>query len=146
MKEFKDMKPMKCAGHKFMASGGFTGSSMPAGSSKVKSYVRKPPSAKPSKANFKRRAVLPGGLANGGAARTTSTEVALASGKYANGGNAQGAKSTKANFNRALATDKMLEQRNVARSPAPAQRAGGLVPYSKTPMIRAGVTGKKSQS
>lgn len=125
MKDFKDMKPMKCAGHKFMADGGFTGSAMPTGSSKVKSYIRKPPSGKPSKANFKRRAELPGGLANGGAARTTSTEAALAGGKYAAGGKAK---------HDDVAADKALIKSELAKR---GLKTGGLAPYSKAPLIKS---------
>jgi len=85
MKDYRDMKPMKRAGHEFMADGGFTGS---AGAQAVKPYMRKTP-GKPAKPDFKRRAMLPGGLATGGRAPANATDVAIAGGVYAKGGRAK---------------------------------------------------------
>lgn len=82
MSEYRDIKAMKRAGHNF-ADGGFTGS---AGAQSVKPYTRKAPKAKPSKPDFARRAMTPGGLANGGMAPKSTAKVTMAQGTYAKGG------------------------------------------------------------
>lgn len=130
MKDYRDMKPMKRSGHEFMADGGFTGS---AGAQAVKPYMRKTP-GKPSKPDFKRRAVTPGGLANGGAARTTSTEAAVAGGAYAKGGKAK---------HPDVAADKALVRAGVHKheramhpgKPVTALKCGGKAVYSKKPVL-----------
>ena len=131
MSEYRDIKAMKRAGHSF-ADGGFSGS---AGVQSVKPYTRKPPTGKPSKPDFARRATTPGGLANGGMAPKSTAKVAMAQGAYAKGGKAKpatGGLSAQANFNRAMATDRALEANKQAQ---PKRFAGGGKTYSRKPMV-----------
>lgn len=131
MSEYRDIKAMKRAGHNF-ADGGFTGS---AGAQSVKPYTRKAPKGKPSKPDFARRAMTPGGLANGGMAPKSTSKVAMAQGTYAKGGKvkpATGGLSSAANLARAEKTDRALEANKQAQ---PKRFAGGGKTYSRKPMV-----------
>jgi len=150
MKGYCDMKAMKRSGHRF-GMGGFTGSAMPDDSVTVSAHMRKPkapsvaavaapPKLGPSKPDFKRRALTPGGLASGGTPKS-STEVIVNAGKYASGGKPKGGQpptrldkkvAPKAMAHPDVAQDKALIKSELAKR---GLKRGGLAAYSSKPVI-----------